>query len=120
MPVRALLATTLTLLCAQGAYAQENPFVRYYTKRVHAAQAAIRAQASEVNLALSKWKRAQTLVARGAIPQVEADHIKTDYLVAEKELAIRKVRAERESALLNIAVLRTSAGIEMPICTLED
>ena len=102
---------------AQGIDIDKNPFVNFYKQRVAVSTAEALKQQRISAFEKSKWVKLRSLAANGAVPQIEADNQETVYKTSLKTTYILEAKIARTRALYEVARLRVSAGLDMPICS---
>lgn len=117
-----ILAFGILLLSSGASLAQDvndNPYVTLYRKRVDVSRSAVESQRKTIEFERTKWLRYEELARIGAVSRKEANAQRTVYRVAEKDLEINKLELSDSEALLQIAISRVEAGLDMEVCPIE-
>jgi hypothetical protein len=95
----------------------ENPYAKLYRKRLEVASLQVQSQKQVAENERVKWLRMKSLMEQGAVPIIEAENQEKLWRVAVAKVQVAENKALEAKALLGIAQERTSAGLDMPVCS---
>ncbi len=95
---------------------ETSPYVILYARRVEIVKVEIEKQHFQVALADANFRRIQRLVGSGAATNEDYDERSALLGIARARLKDLELRVREEEALYEIARLRISNGMDMPIC----
>lgn len=111
-----LILTGKLLMADETPSSHPNPYVDLYLQRVIEAEAAHKKNVALVNLALAKLNIAKKVLEKRAMSQEEYLEKEATYEVAVAAVSEAEAAIAEAKSLYRLALVRTEAGQDMPIC----
>jgi multidrug resistance efflux pump len=95
---------------------ESNVYVQLYKARSERYTVRIESAMNSVNVATANVARVNYLQSVGAVCSEEADEYRMESELRQTELKAATARADESKMMLEVAIVRISAGLDMPIC----